>query len=184
MQLSRRLLIYGPSAVSCESLAAIHMDDRTFHHKYIKTPRFYMESFVKVFVGLLLMTLVFIFFPTSQANLSTPTLIGLFSVILIATSIYLFTRKYVNYVKLDYKDKTIEVFYLEPFRESTIKTNFDNFDFSYYTKTYDFLFKIRTWKVLKMNLDHCEFKISERELTFSLETMIEMVNEFEKIKST
>lgn len=160
------------------------MEIRTFHYKYVKTPRYYLESFVKITVILFLLTLVNIYFPDARNNISTPALIGLFSIILIATSIYLFTKKYVNYVVLNYKDKTIEVFYVDPFKESSVKTNFDNFHFAYYTETYDPIFKTLTWQVLSMNIDSDKFKISELELTFPLQTMKEMADEFEKIKLT
>lgn len=158
------------------------MIDKTFHYKYVKTPRFYFESFIKVVVALFLVMLACIYL-SPKASISTTTLITLFSAIVVGIGIYIFTRKYVNYVVLNYNNKTIEIFYIEPFRESSKKGQFTNFDFSYYTKSYD-LFNIRTWKVLRMNIDNSEFRVSQLELTFPLETMEEMADTFGKLKSS
>jgi hypothetical protein len=156
---------------------------QTFHYKYIKTPRFYWTSLLKISAAVIFVFYVFPFLSSSHGQIGKSAWIISFIGSLTLVVLLLFKKKYVNYLKINYTDKTIEAFYIKPFKECSVKADINNFDYSYKTVSYD-LFGIYHWKVLKMTFNNnIKLSISQNEIAFSLETMNEIAEAFMKLKT-
>ena len=146
------------------------------------TPQYYWSTIIKIIIVLAILFLCYLYFPSLTMQIGTIPLVLIFIAVLLWVTIYIFNKKYVNFLTINYSDKTIEVNYIKPFKVCNYKTDFNKFGYEYFDNSYGFFPRRFIHKVLRMNFDNIlELKISQLETTFPIETMNEIVKEFERL---